>query len=104
MVKTFKKITYSGTKRLMTLKDGMQHRVFKYYQVCSNDDPGLSLTYFMARSYLVPCAFVLEKSKTMDFSETIVVYYIKVSRCSQVSEYMKLYDYHSLTLVQISQS
>ena len=26
---------------------GMQHRVFKYFQVCSNDGPGLTLTYFM---------------------------------------------------------
>ena len=29
----------------------MQHRVLKYYPVCSNDDPGLT-TYFMARSNL----------------------------------------------------
>ena len=56
----------------MTLKLGMQHRVLEYYQVCSNDDPGLTLTYFTARSYLVPYAFVWEKGK--DFSETIVVY------------------------------
>ena len=49
---------------------------------CSNDDPGLTVTYFMGRSNLVPCAFVWEKGKTMDFSETIVVYDIKVGRCS----------------------
>ena len=52
---------------------------------CSNDDPGLTLTYFTARSNLVPYAFVWEKGKTMDalvseigktmdFSETIIVY------------------------------
>ena len=58
----------------MILKVGMQHQVLKYYQVCSNDDPELTLTYFMARSDLVPYAFVWEKGKTMDFSETIVVY------------------------------
>ena len=34
----------------MTLKLGMQHRVHKYYQVCSNDDPRLTLTYFTAWS------------------------------------------------------
>ena len=34
----------------MTLKVGMQHRVPQYYEVCSNDDPGLTLTYFTARS------------------------------------------------------
>ena len=57
----------------MTLELGMQHLVLKYYQVYSNDHPGLTLTYFTARSNLVPYAFVWEKSKTIDFSETIVV-------------------------------
>ena len=33
---------------------------------CSNDDPGLTLTYFTARSNLVPYAFVWEKGKIMD--------------------------------------
>ena len=42
---------------------------------------------------MVPYAFVWEKVKTMDFSETIVVYDIKVGRCSQLNEYMKLYEY-----------
>ena len=28
----------------------MQHRVLEYYQACSNDDPGLTLIYFTARS------------------------------------------------------
>ena len=28
----------------------------------------------------------------MDFSETVVVYDIKVSRCSQLNEYLKLYE------------
>ena len=66
----------------MTLKRGMHHRVYEYYQVCSNDDHGLTLTYFTARSDLVPYAFVWEKGKTMDFSETIVVYDVKVGTCS----------------------
>ena len=44
-------------------------------------------------SNYVPYAFVWEKVKTMDFSETIVVYNIKVGRCSQINEYMKLYGY-----------
>ena len=34
----------------MILNIGMQHRVLEYYQVCSNHDPGLTMTYFMARS------------------------------------------------------
>ena len=65
----------------MTLKLSMQHWVHKYYKVCSNDDPGLTLTYFMASSNLVPYAFVWENGKTMDISETIVVYDVKVDRC-----------------------
>ena len=46
--KNLKKTFFSGTKRPMSLKLGMQHRVLEYYQVCSNDDPGLTLTYFTA--------------------------------------------------------
>ena len=65
----------------MTLKLGMQHWVLEYYQDCSNDDPGLT-TYFTAISNLVPCAFEWEKCKTMDFSKTVVVYDVKVGRCS----------------------
>ena len=77
----------------MNFKLGMQHRVLEYYQVCSNNAPGLTLTYFVARSNLVLYAFIWEKVKTMDFSEIIVVYDIKVGRCSQLNEYMMLYEY-----------
>ena len=66
----------------MTFKLGMQHWVLKYYKIYSNDAHGLTLTYFTARSTLVPYAFVWEKGKTMNVSETIVVYDIKVDRCS----------------------
>ena len=63
----------------MTLKPGMQHLVLKYYRVCSNNDPGLILTYFTARSNLVPYTFVWEKGKTMDFSEIIVVHDLRLA-------------------------
>ena len=75
----------------MTLKVCMQHRVLKYYQIYSNGDPGLTLTYFTVRSNWVPYAFVWGKRKTMDFSETFVVYHIKVGRCSQLNE--SFYEY-----------
>ena len=58
----------------ITLKVRMQHRILEYYQICSNDDAELTLTYFTARSNLVHYAFVCEKGKTMNISETIVVY------------------------------
>ena len=37
------------------------------------------MTYFTARSNLVSYAFVWEKGKTMDFSETIIVYNLKLA-------------------------
>ena len=61
----------------------------------------------MARSNFVPYVFVWKDGKTMAFSETIVVYYIKIGKCSQLNEYMKLMSIkgqgHSFTFVQISQ-
>ena len=102
-----KKIFFSVTKRLMTLKVDMQRRILEYCQVCSNDESGLTLTYFVARSNFVPYPCVCEEGKTMDFSETIIVDDIKVGRCSQLNEYMKLMSNkgqgNSLILVQISQ-
>ena len=63
----------------MTLKLGMHHWVLEYYQVCSNDDPMLTLTYYTERSNLVPYAFVWEKVKQWIFLETIVVYDLKLA-------------------------
>ena len=68
----------------MTLKVGMQHWVLEYYQVCSNDDLGLTITYFTTRSNLVLYAFEWKKGKTVDFSDSIVVCDIKFGRCSQL--------------------
>ena len=53
----------------------------------------LTLIYFTARSNLIPYAFVWEKVKLMDFSETIVVCDIKVGRISLLDEYMNHYEY-----------
>ena len=38
----------------IALKLGMWHQLTEYYQVSSNDDRRLTLTYFMAMSNLVP--------------------------------------------------
>ena len=75
--------------------------MLEYYQVCSNDDLGLTLTYFTARSNWVPYVFIWEKGKTMDFSETIVVYDVKVGRCSQLNEYMNLYEYQRSSFIDL---
>ena len=56
------------------LESCMQHWVLEYVlPSCSNVDP---------MSNLVPYTFVWGKGKAMDFSETVVVYDIKVGRCS----------------------
>ena len=51
------KIFFSRTRRPMTLGLGMKHRGCGAYQVCSNNDPGLTLTYLTSRSNLLPNAF-----------------------------------------------
>ena len=62
----------------MALKPGMQHLVLKYYQICSNDELGLSLTYFTARLNLVPFACVWENASTIDFLETDEFYEVQI--------------------------
>ena len=47
-----KTIFFSGTKGPMTLGLGMQHWGLEPNKVCSNDDLGLTLTLFTARSIL----------------------------------------------------
>ena len=63
MVKTLKNLLLRNQKA-DALETCMQHWVLEYYQVCSNGDPGLTLTYFTARSNLVPYAFVWQKART----------------------------------------
>ena len=47
------KIFFSGTGGPISTKLGMLHRGLQPIIVCSNDDPGLTFTYFTARSNLV---------------------------------------------------
>ena len=69
--KNLRKVFFSGTKRPMTLKLGMQHQELEYYQICSKDDPGLTLTYFTARSDLVYYTFIWEKGKQLIFQKLL---------------------------------
>ena len=66
MVKTLKNLLLRNQKA-DNLEAWYAAWVLEYYQVCSNDDPGLTLTDFTARSNLVPYAFVWETDKTTDF-------------------------------------
>ena len=67
----------------MILKLGMYHWGLKLNKVYINDDAGLTLTYFTARSNMVLYIVEWEKGKTMDFSETIVVYNLKLATDDQ---------------------
>ena len=51
------------------------------------------MTYFMARSNLITKAFLWEKVKTVDFSETIAACDLKAGRCRQTIEIMKVCEY-----------
>ena len=44
--KNLKQIFISGYKRPMTFKLGMRHWLLKYFQVCSNDGPGLTFLFY----------------------------------------------------------
>ena len=77
----------------MILKFGMQYRELKLYKVYINYNPGLTLTYFTARSNLVTWAFLWEKVKTVNYSETIDACDLKVGRYRQLIECMQVCEY-----------
>ena len=87
------KIFFSGTGWPISTKLGMYHRGLQPIIMCSNDDLCMTLTYFIARSNLVTYGFVWEKVKTVDFSETIAACDLKVHRCRQLIEIMKVCEY-----------
>ena len=49
----------------------MQHWGCRAYQVCSNDDPRLTLTYLTSRSNLLPNAFNWEFFDKLIFLKTV---------------------------------
>ena len=61
--------------------------------VCTNDDTGVNLIYFTTSSNLVTKAFLWEKVKTVDFSESTAPCDLKVGRCRQLIEFMKVCEY-----------
>ena len=53
---------FSKTSRPMTFSLGIQHQGLEPYKLYSNDDPGLTLIYFTARSTLLLDAFIFENT------------------------------------------
>ena len=52
--------------------------------VCSNDNPGLTLTCFTTMSNCVTYAFLYEKVKTINFRNYITGCDLKAGRCIQL--------------------
>ena len=75
------------------MKLGMQHPELQPVIVCSNVDPGVTLTYFTSKSNFVTLVFLWEKEKAVDFSKTIAASDLKVGRCRQLIEFMKVCEY-----------
>ena len=65
------KIFFSRTRWPMTLGLGMFHRGCRAYQICSNDEPRLTLTYFTSRSNLLPNAFKWEIFEKLIFRKLL---------------------------------
>ena len=76
----------------MTLKLGIRRWLLRCYQICSNYDAGLTLTYFSTRSILVPFVFTRENSSAVDYQETTEA--CGEYRCtySQINECTTIYD------------
>ena len=87
------KIFFSRTSRTISTKLGMLHLGLHPVIVYSNDDPGVTLNDFMARSNLVTYAFLWEKVKSVDHSETISGSHLKVCRSRKLIEFMKVCEY-----------
>ena len=51
------------------------------------------MTYFTAMSNLVTYAFLWEKVKTVDFSETVAASDLKIGRSRHLAEFMKVSEY-----------
>ena len=84
---------FFGTSGPISTKLGMWHLELQRIIVCSNDDPGLTLTYFTAWSNFVTWAFPLGKVKTVSYSKTIAASDLKVGRSRHLIEFMKVSQY-----------
>ena len=83
--KKLSNILFSRTSGLISTKLGMYHWGLRLIIVCSNYNPGTTLTCFTAMSNCVTYAFLYEKVK-IDFSETIAACDLKDGRCIQLIE------------------
>ena len=77
----------------MTMKVGMQHKVLEYYEFVQMMTLEWPWPILRQGQIWSPMLLYGKKVKQWIFLEIIVVYDIKVGRCSQVNEYMKFHEY-----------
>ena len=63
------KIFFPGTTGQILMKLCLKHQRPKPFIICANYDPGLTLTYFLARSNFATWAFTWENVTMMDSLE-----------------------------------
>ena len=64
--KNTSKIFFPGTTGLILMKLCVKHQRSKPFILCSNYDPGMTLTYFMARSNFATLVFIWKNVTMMD--------------------------------------
>ena len=65
------KIFFYGTGGLISMKLGIKHLGLQPIIVCSNDDPGVTLTYFTASSIFGNLGLSMGKGETANFQELL---------------------------------
>ena len=62
---------FPGTTGLILMKLSMKHQIPKPFIYCSNYDPRLTLTYFMARKIFCNLGFFMAKCDNDEFTDII---------------------------------
>ena len=81
---------FSRTGRPFSTKLGIQHWGLQPIIVCSNDEPGVTVTYFRSIGKL---GFSMGKSENSGFFRNIAASVLKVGRCRQLIEIMTVCEY-----------
>ena len=87
------KIFFCRTGGPIFAKLGMSQQGLQPIILYSNDDPGVTLTYFTAKVKFANRFFYRKKGKTVDFSETVAASDMKGSRRIHLIECMKICEY-----------
>ena len=78
------KKVFFRTRRPMVFKLGMKHQGMEVYKICINYDPGMTLTYFTARSTKVAHAFEWRK---------LLKCYLKGKACSKLTNGLNFHEF-----------